>query len=316
MNRTLCNVLAAIGLASLAFASAAQTPLKLLIPAEPGSAWDQAGRTLGAAMVKAKAAASVQIDNAPGAGGTLGLAQFANASKGDTAALMIGGLGLVAAVELDRSAVPVQRVTPLARLATGYEVVVVAADSPLKSMSDLMKAFKAGPGAIAWGAGAVGSPEHLTVALLARAAGVDPARIRHVALNEGDASKALVGGRIAVAVVGFREAAEARRGGKVRALGVSGPRTMDGIPSLREQGINVVFGNWIGLFAAPGLRPSQRDNLLDAVRSGIEAPEWMAILSRMGWTPVFMHGSDYARFIDEESRSLGYLVEALGLRRK
>jgi putative tricarboxylic transport membrane protein len=267
-------------------------------------------------MIAAKAAPSVQFDNAAGSGGTVGLAQLANASKGDTSALLIGGLGLVAAVELDRSAIPVQRVTPLARLATGYEVIFVAADSPYKSMSDLVKAFKADPGAIAWGAGSVGSPEHLMVALLARVAGVEAGRIRHVALDERDASRAVIEGRVTAGVAGFREAAESIRSGKLRALGVSSPKAMEGIPSLKEQGINAVFGNWIGLFAAPGLRPSQRDNLLDAVRAGIGTPEWKALLAKMGWTPAFMHGSDYARFIDEESKSLGYLVEALGLRRK
>jgi putative tricarboxylic transport membrane protein len=316
MWRVVRSLFVAFTLASFASSAPAQSSLKLLIPAESGSAWDQAGRTLGAAMISTKAAPSVQFDNSAGARGTVGLAQFANSSRGDTTALLIGGLGMVAAVELDRSAVPVQRVTPLARLATGYEVIVVPPDSPFRSMSDLVKAFKADPGAISWSTGDAGSPEHLMVALLARAAGVDPARIRTVATSEGDAIKAVVEGRAVAGVAEFREAADPVRSGRVRALGVSGPVAMEGIASLREQGINVVFGNWIGIFAAPGLRPSQRDALLDAVREGTQSPEWKALSRRMGWTPAFMHGSDYARFIDEESKSLGYLVEALGLRKK
>ena len=78
----------------------------------------------------------------------------------------------------------------------------------------------------------------------------------------------------------------------------------------------MVFGNWHGLFAAPGLRPSQRDELLARVKAATAAPAWQALLAERGWTPVYMHGSDYARFLDEESRSVGFLAGTVGLRKR
>ncbi len=72
----------------------------------------------------------------------------------------------------------------------------------------------------------------------------------------------------------------------MRALAVSGPTAEDGIKSLKEQGIDVVLGNWRGIFGAPGITPAQRDQLVKLVQAATETPAWKETLSRMGWTSV------------------------------
>src|SRR6187549_2898512 len=144
----------ALGCAAVAFAATgalAQQSLKFLIPSNPGGGWDQTGRTLGKVMTDTKAISSAQYENKGGAGGTIALAQFLSTAKGDPNQVMIGGQAMVAAIELNKSPVRVQQATPLARLVAEYSVIVVPANSPYKTMGDLVKAFKANPGSISWG---------------------------------------------------------------------------------------------------------------------------------------------------------------------
>ena len=304
----LARLLFIAAFATFATGAFAQAPIRIVIPADRGSDWDQAGRALGTAMLAARAATGVDYENRGGANGTLGLAHFAKTSRGDASALLFGGQDMVAAAEIDRAATRVQDVIPLARLAVSHYVVYVPADSPHRTIAALAKAFKSDPAALVWDVGAPGSPEHLLVAYIARMVGADAAKVRTLAGARDAGSPSAGIGRL-------RDLADAIKAGRIRALAVSSPRAMGGIASLKEQGIDVAFGNWHGLFAAPGLKPSQRDELLERVKAATQTPAWTALLQERGWTPVYMHGSDYARFIDEESRSLGYLAKSLGLRK-
>ena len=309
----------AIACAAVAFASAgalAQQSVKILIPANPGGGWDQTGRTLGKVMTEAKLVSSVQFDNRGGAGGTIGLAQFVSSASGDPNQMLIGGQAMVSAVELNKSAVRVQQATPLARLVAEYSVIVVPANSPYKTMADVIKDFKAIPGAVSWGAGSAGSTEHLLIGLIAKAVGMDAGKINYVAFKGGgEAVPAIVGGHVQVGASGLGEFADYIKSGKMRALAVSSPTAMEGIPSLKEQGIDVVFGNWRGIWGAPGITPAQRDALIKNVKAATETAEWKAMLAKMGWSPVYISGDEFGRFVDSESRSLGELIVSLGLRK-
>jgi putative tricarboxylic transport membrane protein len=316
MKRTIRNAVATVAVCALATTALAQTSLKILIPANPGGGWDQTGRTLGKVIADTKLASSVQYDNKGGAGGTIGLAQFVNSAKGDPGQVMIGGQAMVAAVELNKSAVRVQQATPLARLVAEYSVIVVPASSPYKTMGDLVKAFKANPGSISWGAGSAGSTEHLLLGLVAKAVGVDSSKLNYIAFKGGgEAVPAIIGGHVAAGASGLGEFSEHIRSGKMRALAVSGPTAMEGIPSLKEQGIDVVFGNWRGIWGAPGITPQQRDQLTATVKKATDTPEWKAMLEKMGWTPVYLSGDAFAKFVEDESKNLGSLVDSLGLRK-
>jgi putative tricarboxylic transport membrane protein len=171
---------------AVAFAVHAQPALKMMIPANPGGGWDQTGRNLAAAMQSAKLVSSVQFDNKGGAGGTIGLAQFINSSKGDPNALMMGGMVMVGAIYLDDAPVNLTMVTPVARLTGEYEAIVVPTGSPHKNMADLVKAFKANPGGVSWGGGSAGGTDHILVGLIAKAVGADPAKINYVPFKGGD----------------------------------------------------------------------------------------------------------------------------------
>jgi len=297
-------------------AAAAQPSLKMMIPANPGGGWDQTGRNLAAAMQSAKLVSGVQFDNKGGAAGTIGLAQFVNSAKGDPNAVMIGGMVMVGGIILNKSPVSLSQVTPIARLTSEWEVIVVPASSPHKTLADLVKALKENPGKVSWGGGSAGGTDHILVGLIAKEVGVDPAKINYVPFKGGgEAIAAILGGHVTAGVSGIGEFAEQIKAGKMRALAQSSPQKLEGIPSLKEQGINVELGNWRGIFAASGITPAQRDALVKLVRSATETPAWKSTLQKLGWEPWFLAGDDYKKFLDQDTKRVAAIIESLGLKK-
>jgi putative tricarboxylic transport membrane protein len=287
-----------------------------MIPANPGGGWDQTGRNLAVAMQSAKLVSGVQFDNKGGAAGTIGLAQFVNSSKGDPNAVMIGGMVMVGGIILNKSPVHLSQVTPIARLTSEWEVIVVPANSPHKTMGDLVKALKENPGKVSWGGGSAGGTDHILVGLIAKEVGVDPAKINYVPFKGGgEAIAAILGGHVTAGVSGLGEFAEQIKAGKMRALAQSSPQKLEGIPSLKEQGINVELGNWRGIFGAPGISTAQRDALVKLVRSATETPAWKSTLEKLGWEPWFLAGDDYKKFLEDDTKRVASIIESLGLKR-
>ncbi len=317
MRKWCIGLLVIWGISIVAFAADAQPSLKMLIPANPGGGWDQTGRSLATAMQSEKLVSSVQFENKGGAGGTIGLAQFVNSAKGDPNAVMIGGMVMVGAIYLDNSPVNLSMVTPIARLTGEYEVIVVPSNSPHKTTGDLIKAFKANPGSISWGGGSAGGTDHILVGLIAKAAGVDPAKINYVPYKGGgEAVAAIVGGHVTAGVSGVGEFAEQIKGGRMRALAVSSPSRMEGIRTLKEQKINVELGNWRGIFGAPAITRQQRDALVKLVKGATDSASWKATLAKLGWSPIFLAGDDYKKFIDEDTKRIAGIIDSLGIKKK
>jgi putative tricarboxylic transport membrane protein len=268
-------------------------------------------------MQSAKLVSGVQFDNKGGAAGTIGLAQFANAAKGDPNALMVAGMVMVGGIVLQQSPVNLGMVTPIARLTSEWEVIVVPASSPHKTLADLVKAFKDNPGKVSWGGGSAGGTDHILVGLIAKAVGADPAKINYVAYKGGgEALTGIIGGHVTAGVSGIGEFAEQIKGGRLRALAVSAPQAVDGIPSLKEQGIDVELGNWRGVFGAPGISPQQRDALVKLVKDATDSPAWKQTLEKMGWSPVFLGGDPFKAFLEEDTRRVTAIIDSIGLKKR
>jgi putative tricarboxylic transport membrane protein len=314
--RLLLALALSLVVALVANSATAQPSLKMMIPANPGGGWDQTGRNLAAAMQSAKLVSGVQFDNKGGAAGTIGLAQFVNSAKGDPNAVMIGGMVMVGGIILNKSAVNLSQVTPIARLTSEWEVIVVPANSPHKTMGDLVKAFKADPGKVSWGGGSAGGTDHILIGLIAKEVGVQPAKVNYVPFKGGgEAIAAILGGHVTAGVSGLGEFAEQIKSGKMRALAQSAPKKIDGIASLKEQGINVELGNWRGVFGGPGITPQQRDALVKLVQSATQTPAWKATLEKLGWEGWFLGGEAYAKFLKEDEQRITGIIESLGLKK-
>ncbi|GCL63619.1 Bug family tripartite tricarboxylate transporter substrate binding protein [Pseudaquabacterium pictum] len=312
--RSMAALAAAGVLPQAALANAAN--LKMMIPANPGGGWDTTGRALGKALQDAQAAATVSYDNKGGAAGAIGLAQFANGSKGDANALMVMGAVMLGGIITGKPPVSLDKVTPIARLTSEYNVFVLPASSPLKTMADVVEQMKKDPGSVKWGGGSRGSTEHIAAAMIARAVGVDPSKINYVAFRGGgEATAAILGGNVTIGGSGYSEFAEYIKTGKMRAIGVTSDKRLAGIdvPTLKEQGIDVVIGNWRGVYGAPGITPEQRKALTEMIVKATKSKAWAESLEKNGWTPALMTGPAFDKFVDDEFASLRAVMAKSGM---
>jgi putative tricarboxylic transport membrane protein len=299
-------------MAALAAATALPLPalaasnLKMMIPANPGGGWDTTGRALGKALQEVKAADSVTYENKGGAAGALGLAQFLN-QKGDPNAMMVMGAVMLGGIITGRQPVTLTQCTPLARLTSEYNVFVLPANSPYKTMADLVAQLKKDPGSVKWGGGSRGSTEHVAAAMIAREVGVDAAKINYVPFRGGgEATAAILGGNVTVGGSGYSEFAEFIKTGKMRAIAVTSASRLKGIevPTLKEQGIQVEIGNWRGVYAAPGITAEQRKTLIAKLNKAIQSAAWAEALAKNNWTPAVLTGDAFGEFVDRDFASL------------
>ena len=281
--------------------------VKMMIPANPGGGWDTTGRALGKALTESGAAATVSYDNKGGAAGALGLAQFINGSKGDPNAMMVMGAVMLGGLITGKPPVSLSQATPIARLSSEYNVFVVPANSPFKSMKEVIDQLKKDPGSVKWGGGSRGATEHIAAAMIAREVGVDPAKINYVAFRGGgEATAAVLGGNVTVGGSGYSEFAEYISTGKMRALAVTSDTRLAGvnIPTLKEQGVNVVIGNWRGVYGAPGITPAQRQALTDMILVALKSKSWIEASQKNSWTPAVLTGAAFEKFVDDDFAAL------------
>ena len=309
-------------LAALAAAGALPLPaqaaaaLKMMIPANPGGGGDTTGRALGTSLQDSGVASSVSYDNKGGAAGAIGLAQFVNASKGDPNALMVMGAVMLGGLITGKPPVSLSQATPLARLTSEYNVFVLPADSKLKSMADVVAQMKKDPGSVKWGGGSRGSTEHIAAAMIAREVGVDPAKINYVAFRGGgEATAAILGGNVTVGGSGYSEFSEYITTGKMKAIAVTSDKRIKGIevPTLKEQGIDVVIGNWRGVYGAAGITPAQRAALTEMLVKATQTKSWVESMEKNNWTPALMTGPAFEKFVDDEFASLRAVMVKSGM---
>ncbi|MFT3777321.1 MAG: tripartite tricarboxylate transporter substrate binding protein [Ottowia sp.] len=290
--------------------------LKMLIPANPGGGWDITGRALGKALLDARQAATVVYENKGGAAGALGLAPFLAGAKGDANQLMVMGAVMLGGLITSKSPLNLMQATPLARLTTEYNVFVLPANSPHKTMADVVAQLKKDPGSVKWGGGSRGSTEHIAAAMIAQKVGSDPGKINYVAFRGGgEATAAILGGNVTVGGSGYSEFAEYIAAGKMKAIAVTSPQRLPGLdaPTLKEQGIDVEIGNWRGVFGGPGITPPQRKALIDALVATTQSPSWQEALKKNGWTPALLAGDEFTKFVEAEFTNLRTIMTQSGM---
>jgi putative tricarboxylic transport membrane protein len=290
--------------------------LRLMIPNSPGSGYDTTGRAVAQVMEDADLAKGIEVFNLEGAGGTVGLQRLVN-EKGNADMLMQMGLGVVGAQFSNQSEATLDQTTPVAKLIEEAEAIVVPADSPITSIDALAKAWKADPGNTpVGGASNPGGPDHLTPMLLAQEVGVKPADVNYVAYDGGGELLAgILGGDVKFAATGIGEVAEAADGGKVRILAVTSEKPVEGVdaPTLTDEGVDLVFANWRGIVAPPGISDDDTKKWVDAVTEMHDSDAWSKTLEDQGWIDAFMTGDEFKSFLDDESGRVESVMSELGL---
>ncbi|ROL86300.1 Bug family tripartite tricarboxylate transporter substrate binding protein [Pseudomonas chlororaphis] len=307
---------ASLAMLTLATPAFALDTVKFMAPGSVGGGYDQTARVLGKALLEAGTAKSVTFENKGGAGGTLGLAQFANSTKGDPNALLVVGAIMVTAVEQNKPQISLKDVTPIARLFTEYNVLAVREDSPYKTLEDLLKDFKANPASIKWGGGSKGSIDHIGIAELASKMDVPVNKVNYVAYaGGGEVVAATLGGHITVITGGYAELAKYVQSKQFRLLAIGAPERVPGIdaPTLKENGYDVIIGNWRGVYGAANLSAEQRKQVTDAVLAATNSKVWQDNVKANAWSPSVLTGDEFGQFVDEEHLRLRAMLVKVGL---
>lgn len=314
MRKTLFAI---VGLAALSLAGqAAAADYKIMAPAAPGGGWDQTARAMQTALQEENIAGSVQVTNVPGAGGTIGLAQFVNSAKGDPSQLIVGGYVMVGAILTNNSPVTLEQVTPIARLTGEYEAIVVPASSDIKDMAGLVEKLKADPGSVSWGGGSAGGTDHITAGLIAKAVGVDPTKINYIAFSGGgEALAAILGGQVTVGISGYGEFASQIEAGQLRLIGISSDEPIEGIeaPTFKQGGVDVAIQNWRMVAAAPGITAEQEAAIGADIEKMVNSPTWKKILEERGWANTYLAGDAFKQQLAKDIESTQAILKDIGL---
>lgn len=314
-------IVTALFLFSSQFAGAQEMrqSLRILVPAAPGGGWDQTSRLMQTVLQEQKIVKTVEVFNIPGAGGTVGLARLASTEKGKGDILMTMGAVMVGAILTNKTPVDLNSTTPIARLTAEYDVVVVPASSPHKTMADLLKVLKADPGAVSWAGGSAGGIDHILVGLIGKEQGFPASRLNYVPFSGGgEAMASLLGSHVTAGVSGYGEWLPQIQSGQLRVLAVSSEQRIPGAnyPTLKEQGVNVALANWRGVVAPAGISDKDRNSLGATIEKMAQSEAWKKILQTRSWNDYFLSGDGFAKFVTAENTRMQAILSEIGLIKK
>lgn len=289
--------------------------LRIVIPANSGGGWDQTGRALGTAMISAGVVDEVEFENKGGKGGTLGLAYYAEKYSADPNTLIMGGTVMVGAVALQKPTVDMSSIQPVARLTSDYLLMVVAANSPIRTVAQLSEAMKANLKNVPVAGGSAGGVDHIFAGTFARAAGAKPEELVYVPFASGaEVVSALLAGKAAVGLSGYSEFSSQLAGGQLRAIGVSSRKASFGIPAIRDQGIPLDMANWRGVFTGKGVPAQRQTAMVEAVRLATQTDSWKATLKQNHWDASWLTGKDLSDVIDFDLTTARVMTHLLKLK--
>jgi putative tricarboxylic transport membrane protein len=312
MNKLLLAALISGAMAVPAFAA----DYTIMAPAAPGGGWDQTARSMQEALQADGISGNVQVTNVPGAGGTIGLAQFVNESTGNPNALIVGGYVMVGAILTNASPVTLDQVTPIARLTGEAIAIVVPAASDIQTLDDLVAKLKADPGAVAWAGGSAGGADHITAGLIAKAVGADPTKVNYIAYSGGgEALAAVLGGQVTVGISGLSEFSAQIDAGELRLLAVSTAERVPGVdaPTLKEAGVDAAVQNWRMVAAAPGISDEQKAAINADIEKMVNSDSWKATLETKGWVNTYLAGDAFTAQLAADTEATAAILKDIGL---
>ncbi|MEM6825852.1 MAG: tripartite tricarboxylate transporter substrate-binding protein [Pseudomonadota bacterium] len=291
--------------AALLLSAGVAQAAECIAPANPGGGWDFTCRQIGKILYDiGQVDSPVQVTNMAGGGGGLAFASVVN-ERNDDADLIVAA-SQATATRLAQNAyggATADQVRFVGAIGADPGVIVVAADSPLNSLGDLMDAIKAGEDVSFAGGSAAGGFDHLKVLMLAKEAGIEDIRsIKYIGVDGGaDAITQTVGGFTTgmtgdmSEIVGFLEA------GEVKALAVLTEERVPGfedIPTAVEQGYSTVAVNWRGLYVPKGISDERFEEWGARLAAVAESDEWKEAMAANGLAPFTKVGGDFQSWVD------------------
>ena len=241
------------------------------------------------------------VVNREGDSGSFALAEFVDAYRGNGRALLVGGSVMLGVAPSGPVGSTCRSLIPIARLTGESQALATSASSPFRTLDDLLKAVREAPSSILWVGGSYGGSNYTAVTIIAEAMGLDEIRANFVPTDSrADMLAFVTTNPKAIGLGGFGEFGPDVAAGRLRVLGLTAETREAGVdvPTLREKGVDVVFVNWRGLFAAPGTTAEEQALLASIVSDMVSQPEWRTVLQQQYWGDMYQGPRDFAHFLD------------------
>ena len=254
-----------------------------------------------------------------GGDGSKAIAYLIETAERQTGTLMISSTPIVLKSLKNIFPQSYKDLTPVAAVIADYGAFVVVADSKYTNWQQVIADFKRDPrNVLIAGGSVIGGMDHVVAAMAFKKSGVDAKTLRYIPYNAG--AKAMVGllsGETQLLSTGLSEALALAAQGEVRILAMTAATRLDhapDVPTITEQGVDLVFTNWRGFFGAPGLPEDKVNEFQDMLLRMYDTEEWEDIRQKRGWSNLYISGDDFIDFLADQETEMGVLMDELGLR--
>jgi putative tricarboxylic transport membrane protein len=314
------GILAAVSMAA-AQGWTPQKNVEIVVGSAPGGINDRTARVMEKVLSERKlTSATLTIVNRAGGGGNLA-SSYVHQRTGDPHYLLVGTTALASSQIVGSSKLGHGDFTPIASLLSDYLVFVVNAASPVRTGKELAERMRKDAQSVTTGfANAMGNHNHVAAGMLLKAMGGNARDVKVVVFKgSAEAIAALLGGHIDVIPTAAGNAAPHIASGKLRGIAVTAPQRLAGglagIPTWKEQGIDLISGGWRGILAPKDITPMQAGYWEGVLRKMSETPEWKAYLERNHSADEFQTGETFRAYLDREFAATKAVLADLGLAR-
>ena len=286
-------------------------PVTMIVPYAPGGTAEVLGRPLAQEM-SAALGRNVIVELRPGASGNVGAEYVARVAKPDGYTFLFAASSLATSVSMMKlNFDPLKDLTTVAGVAAIPNLMVISAESPLKSLADVIKAARAKPNALTFGSSGPGTGSHLAGELLKDVAGI---QLLHVPYKgSGAVYPDLISQRVTLLFDVTGSAVGQVQGGRVRALATTSrqrSQALPDVPTVAEQGFpGYEFVTWFGFFARAGTPPEAIARLEQATTAALQSPAVRERLSQIGSEPVPVPGAEFRKYFNDDVERWAKLVK-------
>ncbi len=315
---TLCMIFVVMGCTKDKKAEYPNKPIEFIAPAGAGGGWDLTMRTVDKVIHEADLVSfPTPVVNKPGGGGGVALSYLQKTRNPDSVISVYSPPLLL--IQLNGSSqYGYQDLTPLARLISEYAAFVVLKDSPYQTINDLLDEIKKNIKNVkVGGVSSIGSMDHLKFLMLAQAAKIPNLKeINYISFQDAGVLSQLLGGHIDVYAGDMSDVIGLLESGDVRILGISSPKRLEefpDVPTVKEQGIDMEFVNWRGLFGPKKMSPEVVEYWRGIFKTMVETPEWKAASKANGWQMTYLDAEEFSEYLDAVNEEYKTVLRSIDL---
>lgn len=275
---------------------------------------DRIGAAIGVALKNEELVKEYSGKNFSGGSGTWALGTF-QAYKNRLATSFIGSQSLINGLITTRSPLKLADSKAIAQLVQEYEAIAVPSNSKYQTLDQLVNDLRINPKSVNFIGGLTGGVDHLFMAKIFNALNLDLKQATYVAQNSGfDVVNKTLSDKTYVALSTSGDFVAQVNSGKMRVLGVASPEKLPWLKAktLQQQGLNIVFGNWYGIFVPPQLSESETNNFIHILDVFHNSRIWVKTLADNYWSEGYIGQKEFMAQIDSQTAETKIILQQLG----